>query len=126
MAYLEPVLYKQFYTITKEQLGNNSLNKWEDYGLIIEKEIFEKIKQFEPINVNGSKNNKGFRITKNGRNTGIFKKLQDYDEGNNIPNNINNNMQNNAEQQNNVRINLNQTGNKINIIPTNIINEDDN
>ena len=35
-------------------------------------------------------------------------------------------MQNNAEQQNNVRINLNQTGNKINIIPTNIINEDDN
>ena len=94
--------------------------------LIIEKEIFEKIKQFEPINANGSKNNKGFRITKNGRNTGIFKKLQDYDEGNNIPNNINNNMQNNAEQQNNVRINLNQTGNKINIIPTNIINEDDN
>ena len=46
------------------------MNKWEDYGLIIEKEIFEKIKQFEPINANGSKNNKGFRITKNGRNTG--------------------------------------------------------
>ena len=126
MAYLEPVLYKQFYAITKEQLGNNSLNKWEDYGLIIEKEIFEKIKQFEPINANGSKNSKGFRITKNGRNTGIFRKLQDYDEGNNIQNNINNNMQNNAEQQNNARINLNHTGNKINIIPTNIINEDDN
>ena len=66
MAYLEPVLYKQFYAITKEQLGNSSLNKWEDYGLIIEKEIFEKIKQFEPINANGS------RITKNGRNIGIF------------------------------------------------------
>ena len=126
MAYLEPVLYKQFYAITKEQLGNTSLNKWEDYGLIIEKEIFEKIKQFEPINANGSKNNKGFRITKNGRNTGIFKKIQEYDGRNNIGNNINDNMQDNGDQQNNVRINLNQTGNKINIIPTNIINEDDN
>ena len=126
MAYLEPVLYKQFYAITKEQLGNSSLNKWEDYGLIIEKEIFEKIKQFEPINANGSKNNKGFRITKNGRNTGIFKKIQEYDGRNNIGNNINDNMQDNGDQQNNVRINLNQTGNKINIIPTNIINEDDN
>ena len=126
MAYLEPVLYKQFYAITKEQLGNTSLNKWEDYGLIIEKEIFEKIKQFEPINANGSKNNKGFRITKNGRNTGIFKKIQEYDGRNNIGNNINDNMQDNGDQQNNVRINLNQTGNKINIIPTNIINEDNN
>ena len=126
MAYLEPVLYKQFYAITKEQLGNSSLNKWEDYGLIIEKEIFEKIKQFEPINANGSKNNKGFRITKNGRNTGIFKKLQDYDEGNNIGNNINDNMQNNAEPRNNMGVQLNNIGNKISIIPTNIINEDDN
>ena len=98
----------------------------EDYGLIIEKEIFEKIKQFEPINANGSKNNKGFRITKNGRNTGIFKKIQEYDGRNNIGNNINDNMQDNGDQQNNVRINLNQTGNKINIIPTNIINEDNN
>ncbi|MFW3379885.1 hypothetical protein ACN9NO_11415, partial [Glaesserella parasuis] len=31
-----------------------------------------------------------FRITKNGRNTGIFKKIQDYEEGNNIRNNIKN------------------------------------
>ena len=126
MAYLEPVLYKQFYAITKEQLGNNSSNKWEDYGLIIEREIFEKIKQFEPINANGSKNSKGFRITKNGRNTGIFKKIQEYEEGNNIRNNINDDIQNNDEQQNNAKINLSHTGNKINIIPTNIINEDEN
>ena len=40
-------------------------------------------------------------------------------------NNINNNIQNNAEQ-NNERINLNHIGNKINIIPTNVINEDKN
>ena len=30
---------------------------------------------------NGNKNNKGFRITKNGRDTGIFKKINDH-EGN--------------------------------------------
>lgn len=126
MAYLEPVLYKHFYAITKEQLANSSLSKWEDYGLIIDKEIFEKIKQFEPINSNVSKNNKGFRITKNGRNTGIFKKIQENDEGNNIGNNINDNMQNNSEQQNNIRIKFNNAGNEINKIQTNIINEEDN
>ena len=93
MAYLEPLLYKEFYAITKEQLGNNSVNKWEDYGLIIQKDIFEKIKQFEPINPNGSKNNKGFRKTKNGRDTGIFRKIQEYEDANNIGHNINDNNQ---------------------------------
>ena len=42
MAYLKPVLCKQFYTITKEQLGNNLLNKWTDYGFIIKKKNFLK------------------------------------------------------------------------------------
>ncbi len=56
----------------------------------------------------------------------MFKKIQEYGEGNNIGNNINDNIQNNGEQQNNMRIQLNNTGNKINIIQTNIINELDN
>ena len=64
--------------ISKDQLGNNCVNKWEDYGLIIEKNVFEKIKQFEPINSNANKNNKGFRISKNRRNTDIFQKLEEY------------------------------------------------
>ena len=50
----------------------------QDYNILIKKDILEKIKQFEPINLNGNKNNKGYRITKNGRDTGIFKKINDY------------------------------------------------
>ena len=125
MANLEPVLYKEFYAITKEQLGNNSVNKWEDYGLVIQKDIFEKIKQFEPINANGSKNNKGFRITKNGRDTGIFRKIQEYEEDNNIGHNINDNNQNNIEQQNNMRIQPNSNNIKISLMQNNEINEDE-
>ena len=119
------MLYKQFYAITKEQLGNSSISKWEDYGLIIQKDIFEKIRQFEPVNHNGSKNSKGFRMTKNGKDTGIFHKISEY-EGNNIGNNINDNIENHIHQQNNIRINPNNTNIKINVIRDNEINEDDN
>ena len=127
MAYLEPVLYKQFYAITKEQLGNNSVNKWEDYGLIIQKDIFEKIKQFEPINSNGNRNNKGFRTTKNGRDTGIFKRISEYERNNNAGNNIHENIENNINQQNNnIRIHQNVINNPGNRIQNNDINDDDN
>ena len=121
MAYLEPALYKEFYAITKEQLGNSSVNKWEDYGVIIQKDIFEKIKQFEPINPNGNKNNKGFRITKNGRDTGIFKRITEYEQ-----NNINEDPQNNINQQINMQIPPNNNNIKINLIQNNEINEDEN
>ena len=111
--------------ISKDQLGNNCVNKWEDYGLIIEKNVFEKIKQFEPINSNANKNNKGFRTSKNGRDTGIFKKLEEYQRNNIMGNNNNNNIQGDINQQDNERIPQNVIQNKINIIPANKINEDD-
>ena len=41
-------LYKQLYSIAKEQAGNNILNKWEEYNLI-EKNIFNKIKEFPQL-----------------------------------------------------------------------------
>ena len=65
VAFLDPELYKQFYIISKEQSGNGSSNRWDDYNLIIDKNIFDKIKQFTPINSNVNKNSKGFRISKN-------------------------------------------------------------
>ena len=120
------MLYKQFYAITKEQLGNSSISKWEDYGLIIQKDIFEKIKQFEPVNHNGSKNSKGFRITKNGKDTGIFHKIREYEGNNNIGNNINQNIENDIHQQNTIRIHPNNTNKKINMIQGNEISEDEN
>lgn len=94
--------------------------------MIIQKDIFEKIKQFEPINANGSKNNKGFRITKNGKDTGIFQKINGYEGNDNIRNNINDNIENDIQDQNNIGIRPNNTNIKINIIPNKMINEDDN
>lgn len=95
VAYLDPGLYREFYTISKEQSGNDLSNKWEDYNLVIEKNIFDKIKQFMPINPNASKNSKGFRLSKNGIDTGIFQKRNH--EGNFIRNNIEEDNQNDAE-----------------------------
>ena len=120
------MLYKQFYAITKEQLGNSSISKWEDYGLIIQKDIFEKIKQFETVNHNGSKNSKVFWITKNGKDTGIFHKIREYEGNNNLGNNINQNIENDIHQQNIIRIHPNNTNKKINMIQGNEISEDEN
>ena len=96
VAYLDPELYRQFYAISKEQSGNGSYNKWEDYNLVIEKNILDKIKQFVPINPNTSKNSKGFRLMKNGKDTGIFQKARNNGE-NDIRNNIEEDHQNDEE-----------------------------
>ena len=127
VAFLEPELYKQFYTISKTQAGNSTLNRWEDYNLIVEKKIYEKIKQFVPINNFGSnKNNKGFRTTKNGIDTGLFTKINNplILNNNNMPNNINsesdtdNNIINRMQGSN---LNIN----RIKIIPKNKIEIDE-
>ena len=85
----------------------------------MEKSIFDKIKEFTPINSNAAKNNKGFRITKNGMDTGIFKK-------NEANNNINNIIQNNTEEQGNVGISQIMPHSRIHIVPNSIINEEEN
>lgn len=43
MAHLEPELYRQFYAIELVML---LLNKWDDYELILDKNILNKIKNF--------------------------------------------------------------------------------
>lgn len=126
VAFLEPELYKQFYIISKEQTGNNAYNKWNDYNLIIERNIFEKFKQFTPINPSATKNNKGFRLSKNGINTGIFRKTEEIVENNNMMDNMNNIMQNNIEGNMNEELANNNLNNRIRIIPNNIIKEEDN
>ena len=125
---MEPELYKQFYIISKEQTGNNTYNKWNDYNLIIERNIFEKIQQFTPINTIANKNNKGFRLSKNGINTGIFKRAEENAGNNNMMDNINNNIQNIIGEDMNAGLanNVNISNNRIRIIPGNLINEEDN
>ena len=110
VAHLEPELYRQFYAIAKEQAGNATFNKWDDYGVIINKEILNKIQNFVPIN-EYNKSSKGFRTSKSGRNTGIFQKIE----------NINNNH---AQDEgfigrNNIvgEFASNVSNNRINIIP---------
>lgn len=126
VAFLDPTLYKQFYVISKEQSGNKSFNKWDDYNIIIEKNIFDKIKQFTPINPNASKNNKGFRISKNGMDTGIFKKTGEYEENNIMRNDIDIDIQNNIEDQMGTMNSQNILNNKIQIIPIKRRDEEDN
>jgi len=122
VAFVEPELYKHFYAIAKEQFGNNLTNKWEDYSLMIDKNIFDKIKEFEPINNCLNKNSKGFRTSKNGKDTGIFQKIADDGEEDIINNNVNNTeYQNNMDSQNSMQIPKDNRI-KINIIP-NMMNE---
>ena len=97
----------------------------QDYNILIKKDILEKIKQFEPISLNGNKNNKGFRITKNGRDTGIFKKINDYAEILILEMIWMIILENNIKPQNNMRINSGNNNMKINIIPKNKMNEED-
>lgn len=125
VAFLEPELYKQFYIIAKEQSGNCSSSKWEDYNIVIEKNIFDRIAQFTPINPNSSRNGKGFRLSKNGIDTGIFQKAENHMENVPMMNNINEEIQNNEEEYIDARIAPNNI-NKINILPINLIKKEDN
>lgn len=124
VAFIDPILYKQFYVISKEQSGNKAFNKWDDYNITIEKNIFDKIQQFIPINSNESKNNKGFRLSKNGMDTGIFKKTGENDGDDIMRNDID--IQNNMEGQINTMVSQNISNNKIQIIPIKRRDEEDN
>lgn len=76
------------------------MSKWQDYQLIIDKNVLEKVNQYKPINNYGnSKNNRGFRISKNGKNTGLFTKI-DMQNDNEYNNNIinSNNIENNSDK----------------------------
>lgn len=113
VAHLEPELYRQFYAIAKEQASDVAFNKWDDYELVLDKNIINKIKNFVPVNEYG-KSNKGFRITKNGKSTGIFykKNEQNYE--------INENIE--LELDPNANKSLVPNVSRINIIPTRNIN----
>ena len=90
------------------------------------KSIFNKINEFFPINNYGSnKNNRGFRVSKNGKETGIF---QHYDEQNDLsPNNNNRTNIINIQNVNSFAVPLipnNISSNVISIIQSNKIEED--
>lgn len=120
-------MYREFYAINKEQKGNNSYNRWENYQLMIYRDIYNKIQDFVPINGNNSnKNNKGFRITKNKNDTGCFIKM---DNQNNILHNNNTINTNNNQFSHDIDDpinNIQNTGNNnIKILPFKKKNDED-
>lgn len=108
IAYLEPMLYKQLYSISKIKMGCKSLKKWEDYITEIKPEYYAKLNEYVAIESYGNtKRTKAFRLKKNGENTNIFTKINEA--------NINQGQQNIQINQGNVmRINLHQNNNIIN------------
>jgi len=127
VAFLEPNLYRQFYNISKEQSGNKSYNKWEEYDIILDKNVLDKIKLFTPINPGAYKNNKGFRLSKKGVDTGIFKKSEKEGENDIMRNNIENNIHDDMDGEIGGNIYQNNFSNNITgVIPGNIQKEQDN
>lgn len=58
--------------------------------MTIEKNVLDKLNQFSPIsNFGSNKNNKGFRTSKKGKDTGLFKKVGGKRDDNINLNNIN-------------------------------------
>ena len=75
VAYIDPNLYKSFYSIYKEQTAERKYNKWVNYTIDIKSDILEKVKQFVPTDQNNS-GNKSFKLTKNHMPNCTFKKSE--------------------------------------------------
>lgn len=64
-------------------MAQKNYAKWNDYELKIDESLLQRIKEFMPIDGENKTNAKSFRLTKNGRETGLFKLKEG---GNNIYN----------------------------------------
>lgn len=75
IAYVDPALYRQLYSINKSQLQDRIYNKWGDYQIDIQKNLLKDIEEFTSTT---AKNNLrgGFRRTKNSEPVGTFYKFK--------------------------------------------------
>ena len=79
IAYIDPNLYRQLYSINKKQLEDRVYNKLGDYQLDISKNLVKDIEDFSSINTQN--NFRGsFRRTKNSIPTETFYKFRNVDE----------------------------------------------
>ena len=72
IAYIDKRLYQELYAISKVQLAQKNYAKWNDYEVKIDQSLLQRIKEFMPIDGENKANAKSFRLTKNGRETGVF------------------------------------------------------
>ena len=49
MAFVDPNVYKNLYAISKEELSKRNMNKWSYYEIKMERNIVEKLNNFNPI-----------------------------------------------------------------------------
>ena len=82
VAYVDPNLYREIYSINKKQLSERIFNKWGDYKIDIREDLVKDIEQFTSVNSNDSRG--GFRITKNKIPTNTFYKFRNIQEPQNM------------------------------------------
>ena len=93
VAYIDPDLYKSFYSVYKEQISARKYNKWIDYSIDIQSSLLSKIKEYAHTD-NNSSGNKSFKLSKNHMPNYTFKK------GEGIGTDLNNNSNVNRVQTN--------------------------
>ena len=71
IAFIDKELYKELYAISKIQLKNYV--KWSNFEVKIDESLLNNIKQFVPVDGGNKRNAKAYRLTKNGRETEVFK-----------------------------------------------------
>lgn len=115
IAYIDPNLFREIYSINKKQKAERNYNKWGDFKIDINRDLIKDIQEFNSIG-NTSNNRGGFRRMKNHMETNLF--YQFKGKVNNNPNRIKNNN-GNIEINHNLQNQLNQ----LNQVNNNIINE---
>ena len=106
IAYVDPNLFRQLYSLNKKQKAEMNFNKWADFKIDIKQEYIRDIKEFSSINA-GKNNRGGFRRTKNHNPSNLFYQFQGRINQNNLNNRnenaeINKNLENQIQQMNHI------------------------
>ena len=110
VAYVDPNLFRELYSINKRQKAERNYNRWADFKIDIKREFINDIKEFNSIN-NGKNNRGGFRRTKNHNPSNLFYQFQGrINQNQNNLNLRNQNYEANINLRNQIQ-ELNQTNN---------------
>lgn len=70
-------------------MAQKNYYKWSNYEIKVDESLLNNIKNFVPVDGEKNTNSKAYRLTKNGRPTGIFNQKNGQNMQNNIQNQIN-------------------------------------
>lgn len=110
VAYVDPNLFRELYSINKRQKAERNYNRWADFKIDIKREFINDIKEFNSNN-NEKNNRGGFRRTKNHNPSNIFYQFKGrLNQNQNNLNLRNQNYEANMNLHNQIQ-ELNQTNN---------------